>query len=85
MRRSSALVLADLVERATRYSGRPALADKTIYCDLGIDREDFVEFCEELEVDYELDLRLLFETNGEFRDATVGELAEHISRNQFSS
>ena len=75
-------VLADITNRVNRYAGRAALPDHTIGSDLEIDRGDFVELFEEIEAAYAIDLRSLFEPTGEFRDATVQELAEYVSENR---
>jgi hypothetical protein len=51
-----AALLAQLLELASRYAGRPALASERIYADLNINGSDFIEFVEEVETHYGVDL-----------------------------
>ena len=78
-------ILTDITARVKRYAGRaPSLTDK-IGRDLRIDRGDFVEFCDEMEAAYGVDLRPLFEPTGTFKDATVAELAAYVSSQRISN
>ncbi len=73
-----AMMLADVTAQAKRYSGRDPAPTDTVWTDLHIDREDFIEFCVELESAHGVDLRPVFERGGEFRDATIAEVASYI-------
>jgi hypothetical protein len=72
-------VLNRLLSRAEDFSARHAAPSSLIGADLGIDREDFVEFLEDIREAYAVDPWPLVRTDeGRWRDVTVSELAAYI-------
>jgi hypothetical protein len=49
-------VLAQLLELGTRFAGRRALPNSRVYADLDINGGDFIEFMEDVERLYGVDL-----------------------------
>ena len=73
--------LDHLLARATYFSGKTAAPESRFYADLGINGWDFIEFCEDVERTFRIDLRPFFEDGtGDFRDATVAELTAYVAR-----
>lgn len=72
-------ILDDIVARVTRYTSRTPISTDTIWRDLGIGCEGFVEFCDELQSTYGIDPHPLFEDEGTFKDATVAAVAAYLS------
>jgi hypothetical protein len=78
-------LLDDMLARASRHAGRPATPDDTVAGTLGIGGEAFGTLCDDIEADYALDLRPLFETNRQFHDATIQQLADFVARERSSA
>ncbi len=75
-------LLQTMLERVSRHAGRPAEANQSVAGDLGVGGQRFGDLCDEIEADYLLDLRPLFETDGHFHDATVRQLADFVAERQ---
>ena len=77
-------VLKQLLALGTRFSGRPALPTSQVYADLGINGSDFIEFVEEVERLYEVDLSWVSprDPRAEAQDPTIQALAEYVMRNR---
>lgn len=75
-------VLVHLLGLAERYSGRPAQPDDCINRDLDINGGDFIEFVEEIEGYYGVDLSWVSprRPGTEAQDPTIGALANDVVR-----
>ncbi len=75
-------ILSDLTALATRFAGRKALAEDRIFADLDINGGDFIEFVEEVEHRYEVDLSWIspLHEGAEARDPTLMTLAAAVQR-----
>ena len=74
-------VLDQLVVIASRYSGRAAQPNSRIYGDLDINGGDFIQFVEEVERRYDVDLSWVSPPRGSgasAEDATVEAIASNI-------
>jgi hypothetical protein len=74
--------LEELTALATRYSGRTAHPEDRIYADLDINGSDFIEFVEEIERRFGVDLSWVSPRGGkvEAQDPTIETLAEVVRR-----
>lgn len=70
-------VLARLLDLGTRFAGRPALPNSQVYADLDINGGDFIEFVEEVERLYGVDLSWVSprDPQAEAQDPTIQALA----------
>jgi hypothetical protein len=75
-------VLAQILELGTRSAGRPAFPNSRVYADLDINGSDFIEFVEEVERLYGVDLSWVSPRNTrvEAQDPTIQALAEYVLR-----
>jgi len=75
-------VLAQLLALASRYAGRQAQPDSRIYGDLDINGSDFLEFVQEVERQFNVDLDWVSprQPGGEAQDTTLGALASDVLR-----
>ena len=77
-------VLAQLLALGARFAGRPALPNSQVYADLDISGGDFIEFVEEVERLYGVDLAWVSprDPRAEAQDPTIQALAEYVMRNR---
>lgn len=77
-------VLAQLLELGTRFAGRRALPTSQVYADLDINGGDFIEFVEEVERLYGIDLSWVSprDPRAEAQDPTIQALAEYVMRSR---
>ncbi len=75
-------VLVHLLGLAERYSGCSAQPDDCVYRDLDINGSDFIEFVEEIEGHYGVDLSCVSprQSGVEAQDPTIGALATEVLR-----
>jgi hypothetical protein len=75
-------VLAQLLALASRYAGRKAQSDSLIYGDLDINGSDFVEFVQEVERQFNVDLDWVSprQSGVAAQDTTIGALANDVLR-----
>ena len=73
-------VLANLLDLATQFSGRDVLPTSLIYQDLDINGSDFIEFVEEIERTYDLDLSWISpcDPRASAQDVTVEAIAFYV-------
>jgi hypothetical protein len=79
-------VLNELIELATYYAGRPAEPESRPYEDLDINGGDFIEFVEEAERRYCVDLSWVSptEATAKAQDPTLKELSNDVVRQRSS-
>ena len=75
-------ILEELIALATHYAARPAAPDDRIYADLDINGGDFIEFVEEVERRYAVDLSSVSPRSheAEAQDPTIKTFAEAVQR-----
>lgn len=92
VQREPSVIYQFVLKRAGDFAGKPPdkIEDRLLFGDLQIDGWDFIDFCEEIELRYRIDLKPFFEdgqpTRGWLvwkhkvaRDVTVRELAQHVA------
>jgi hypothetical protein len=77
-------ILAQLLELGTRFAGRRALPNSRVYADLDINGGDFIEFVEEVERPYGVDVSWVSprDPRAEAQDPTIQALAEYVMRHR---
>ena len=75
-------VLGELLELATYFSTRQAQPESRVYADLNINGGDFIEFVEEVERRYSVDLAWVSPRDPrlEAKDPTIKALADDVLR-----
>ena len=77
-------VVRELLDLAAHYGARHAQPESQVYADLGINGSDFIEFVEEVERRYGVDLSWVSsrDPRAEAQDPTINALAEDVLRHR---